>query len=114
MRLQPGDGHGRDMVADRPDVPAGERGDDPYGESVKYMEANVSRMQYGTYPEQGMHIGSGVVASACRSLVCRRLKRPGSHWSVAGANAMLSLKTCVENGRWVDFLHRNAAQPKMA
>ena len=77
------------------------------------MEANVSRMQYGTYPEQGMHIGSGVAEGACRSLVCRHLKRPGSHWPVAGANAMLSLKTWVENGRWVDFLHWNTAQTKM-
>lgn len=91
---------------------AGRHGD--VAKCVRYMEANVSRMRYGTYLERGMHIGSGVVESACRSLVCMRLKRPGNHWSVAGANAILSLKTCVENNRWADFLHWNASQPKTA
>ncbi len=81
---------------------------------VRCMESNVSRMQCRTYLEQGMHIGSGVAESACRSLVCMRLKRPGSHWSAAGANAVLSLKTCVENNRWAGFLHWNAARSKMA
>ena len=72
-------------------------------------------MQHRTYLERGMHIGSGVAErSAYRSLVCMRLKRPGNHWSVAGANAILSLKTCVENNRWADFLHWDAAQSKLA
>ncbi len=81
---------------------------------VRDMEANISRMQYGTCLARGLHIGSGVVESACRGLVGIRLRRPGSHWSVAGAKAMLSLKSCIENNRWADFLHWRAAQPRMA
>ena len=81
---------------------------------VRYMEANAGRMQYGTCIERGPHVGSGVAECASRSLVCMRLKRPGNQWSVAGANAILTLKTCVENNRWADFLNWNAAQSKMA
>ncbi len=81
---------------------------------MRYMETNISRMQYGTYIKRGMQIGSGVIESACRSLVCMRLKQPGNHWSVAGANAILLLKSCVENNRWTDFLHWKAAQSRMA
>ncbi len=81
---------------------------------VKYMESNISRMQYGTYIKRGLHIGSGVVESACRSLVCMRLKQPGNHWSVAGANAILLLRSCIRNNRWADYLDWKAAQSRMA
>ncbi|MDE0524873.1 MAG: hypothetical protein OXH79_23300 [Boseongicola sp.] len=51
---------------------------------VRHLVASVSRMQCKSYLERGMHIGSGAVQHACRSLVCMRIKRSGNHWSVAG------------------------------
>ncbi len=77
---------------------------------VDYFTANKSQMQYDKYRRQGMQIGSGVVESACRQIVGLRLKRPGSHWSVQGANAVLSIKCCLTNHRWVDFLDWKAQQ----
>ncbi len=53
---------------------------------VRYMQANVGRMQYGTYPGKGLRIGSGVVEGACRKLVCERCRKTGSRWPTKGAN----------------------------
>ena len=77
---------------------------------IRYMEANISRMDYGTYIKKGMQIGSGIVESGCRSIIGERLKRPGCHWTVAGANNILALRTCFENNRWADFQNWNTAQ----
>ena len=71
---------------------------------IDYFTDNRAQMRYDKYRERGMQIGSGVVESACRQMVGLRLKRPGSHWSVKGANAVLSIKCCRRNLRWVDFL----------
>ena len=75
---------------------------------IDYFTANKAQMQYDTYRQQGMQIGSGVVESACRQIVGLRMKRPGSHWSVTGANAVLAIKCCLKNRRWVDFLNWKA------
>ena len=72
--------------------------------------ANKAQMQYDKYRQQGMQIGSGVVESAGRQIVGLRTKRPGSHWSVTGANAVLVIKCFLTNHRWVDFLHWKAQQ----
>ena len=42
------------------------------------------------------------------------MKRPGSHWSVAGANAVLAIRCCLANHRWVDFLDWKANQAAAA
>jgi len=81
---------------------------------ARYMRANVGRMQYGTYLEKGMRIGSGVVEGACRKLVRERCKKTGSRWSTKGANALLALKSRFENNRRADFLHWSAMQKATA
>ncbi len=82
--------------------------DSAVAKCVDHLTANKAQMQYDKYRRQGMQIGSGVVESACRQIVGLRLKRPGSHWSVKGTNAVLSIKCCLTNHRWVDFLHWKA------
>ena len=88
--------------------------DEAVAKCVDYFAANRERMQYGRYRRQGMQIGSGVVESACRQTVGLRMKRPGSHWSVAGANAVLAIRCCLANHRWVDFLDWKANQAAAA
>ena len=51
-----------------------------------------------------MQIGSRVVESSCRHIVGLRLKRPGSRWTLKGANAMLAIKCALANMRRVDFM----------
>lgn len=65
-----------------------------------YLEANRDRMDYADYQKRGLLIGSGAIESAHRTVVQKRLKRSGQRWSVAGAQHVLNLRTCLMSERW--------------
>jgi hypothetical protein len=58
----------------------------------RYFTTNRHRMRYGAFQRQGLFIGSGVVESACKLVVTRRLKISGARWSPAGCTAILHLR----------------------
>jgi len=60
---------------------------------ARYLETNRERMRYDEYRAKGYHIGSGVVESACKSVVQIREKRPGMRWSAEGSQKVLNLRT---------------------
>ena len=66
----------------------------------RYLEANRDRMDYKGYQERGLLIGSGAIESAHRTVVQKRLKRSGQRWSLAGAQYVLNLRTCLMSQRW--------------
>ena len=84
-------------------APRRERGE-AAAKCIDYFEKNKERMRCDSYRERGMRIGSGVVESSCRHIVGLRLKRPGSRWTLKGANAMLAIKCVIANMRRVDFM----------
>ena len=65
-----------------------------------YLEANRDRMDYRGYQKRGLLIGSGAIESAHRTVVQKRLKRSGQRWSLAGAQHVLNLRTCLMSDRW--------------
>ena len=73
--------------------------------NLMYFETNKERMRYATYKSQGYHIGSGLVESACKTVVGQRLKQSGMRWSEAGAEAMLHLRSLILTNRAVDLSH---------
>ena len=70
---------------------------------LDYLLCNRHRMNYPAFRAQGLSVGSGVVEAGCKIVVGTRLKRSGMHWSVTGANAILSLRCCKLSGRFEDF-----------
>ena len=70
-----------------------------------YFETNKERMRYATFKAQGYHIGSGLVESACKTVVGQRLKLSGMRWSEPGAEAMLHLRSLILTNRAVDLRH---------
>ncbi len=44
---------------------------------INYFIANQQRMQYPLYRSCGLPIGSGVVESACKNVVAKRMKQSG-------------------------------------
>ena len=68
-----------------------------------YVENNRHRMRYPVFRAAGLSVGSGVLESGCKSAVGTRLKRAGMHWTVEGANAIISLRCCVLSGRYEDY-----------
>jgi hypothetical protein len=64
-----------------------------------YFRANRARMDYPRFRELGLPIGSGAVESAAKYVVQLRMKRPGSRWSDAGAEAILAVRERSLSGR---------------
>jgi hypothetical protein len=50
-------------------------------------------MQYDEYLAMGLPVGTGVVESACGSVVQHRMEGEGKRWSLAGAEAILALRS---------------------
>jgi hypothetical protein len=57
-----------------------------------YFRTNQARMQYATFRQQGLPIGSGAVESSAKHLIQQRLKRPGARWSDPGGRALIALR----------------------
>jgi hypothetical protein len=68
-----------------------------------YFQKNLTRMRYDEYLAEGYPIASGVIEGACRYVVKDRMERAGMRWTVAGAQAMLDLRTTFVNGQWEEF-----------
>jgi len=73
--------------------------------NLVYFETNKERMRYATFKAQGYHIGSGLVESACKTVVGQRLKLSGMRWSEPDAEAMLHLRSLILTNRAVDLRH---------
>ena len=65
-----------------------------------YLASNQYRMDYKSYRERGLLIGSGAIESAHRTVMQRRLKRSGQRWSMGGAQRVLNLRVCFMSNRW--------------
>ena len=69
-------------------------------EKIGYLEHNQDKMKYGTFREQGLFYGSGVVEAGCRSVIGKRLKQSGMFWSQPGAENILALRCALMGNRW--------------
>jgi hypothetical protein len=67
---------------------------------LTYFRHQRPRMHYATYREHHLPIGSGVVEAACKTLVTQRLKGSGMAWSMAGGQAILTLRSLIQSERW--------------
>lgn len=71
--------------------------------ACNYLEANLERMRYDEHLRAGYPIASGVVEGACRHLVKDRMERAGMHWTIAGAQAMLNVRSVYVSGLWDEY-----------
>jgi hypothetical protein len=96
-------------------------------EICNYLTKNLERMRYDEYLAAGYPIASGVIEGACRHLVKDRMERAGMHWTPAGAQAMLDLRSIFVSGQWEPYQayrialetqrlypHRQAAEPNFS
>jgi hypothetical protein len=59
---------------------------------INYFKNNKHRCQYKTLIEQNKPIGSGIVESACKTVVQLRCKRAGQRWEHDGGQAILRFR----------------------
>jgi hypothetical protein len=70
------------------------------GAALTYFRNQRGRMHYAAYQRQHLPIGSGVVEAACKTLVTQRLKCSGMAWTMAGGQAILTLRSLLHSDRW--------------
>jgi hypothetical protein len=73
--------------------------------ALGYFEHNAHRMRYKWFRSRGLFVGSGVVESACKAVIGQRLKLSGMRWTVAGADAIATLR-CQQASRPEDRIWR--------
>jgi hypothetical protein len=73
---------------------------------------NLHRMAYPEYVAEGWQIGSGVVESACKTVVGQRLKGAGKRWGEEGAHAVCHVRALYrsEKGQWEAFWRHRYTQ----
>ena len=82
-------------------------------EELGYFVHNIERMQYRTFRQQGLFIGSGVVEAGCKTVIGSRCKQSGMFWGRPGAENILALR-CIHASRrrnqfWKERLNAHAA-----
>ena len=83
-----------------------EYGDRLSGDALReynYYRNNASRMRYDEYRANGWFVGSGVIESACKTVIGQRFKLSGMNWSLKGAKALLPLRTLHMSERLEEF-----------
>jgi hypothetical protein len=67
---------------------------------LTYFRNQRHRMHYAEYIRNGLPISSGVMEASCKTLVTQRLKQSGMAWTLAGGQAILTLRSLIQSGRW--------------
>ena len=76
---------------------------------LRYLGNRLEYLDYATALEQNLPIGSGEVESGHRSVLQKRLKKPGAWWLKENAETMAQLKVVQSNGHWDDLWQKIAA-----
>jgi hypothetical protein len=64
-----------------------------------YFLNNAPRMRYHWFRSRGLFVGSGVVEAGCKSVIGQRLKQSGMHWTVNGADSIITLRCAQATGQ---------------
>jgi hypothetical protein len=73
---------------------------------LNYYQSNIERMDYKSYRRLGCGIiGSGAIESAHRTVIQRRMKLSGQHWSGEGVKNMLRLRVFSMNKQWCKVIN---------
>jgi hypothetical protein len=85
-------------------------------QSITYFTNHLHQMDYPTYMQKNMPIGSGVIEAACKVVIKQRMCNSGMKWTDASARSVLFLRTLNEtDGRWTQFwekINRNGINIK--
>jgi hypothetical protein len=75
-----------------------------------YIQKFQDAIDYPSYREEGLPVGSGAVESAHRYVPQKRLKLPGATWHPDVINPMVSLRVLRADDWWEDFWEKRASK----
>jgi hypothetical protein len=73
---------------------------DEIDKQLRYFKDNKEKMRYGLFRAAGLFIGSGVVESACKTIVENRLNGSGMRWTKNNAANVIALRCAIYSGRY--------------
>ena len=71
--------------------------------AITYFEKHKDWMKYDVYLSEGLPIASGVVESACGSVVKNRMEGCGKRWSMDGAESVLILRSLEKSDDFTNY-----------
>jgi hypothetical protein len=79
-----------------------------------YLIAKRAMLRYDEYLRDGLPIATGVIEGACRHLICDRMDITGARWGLAGAEAVLRLRSLRSSGDFDEYweFHLKAEQQR--
>jgi hypothetical protein len=72
-----------------------------------YFTFHHDRLDYPRYRLAGFPIGSGIIESACKTVLKQRASGSGMRWIEAGAQAIATLRALHRSGQWQAFWQRD-------
>jgi len=77
---------------------------EPVRQAIVYLFHHRRRLDYATFRQRGLPIGSGTIESACKTVVQARMKQAAPkgypRWSRRGAQSMIALRCLLLSDRW--------------
>lgn len=70
---------------------------------TKYYSNNIKRMNYRLFLSKGFPIGSGVVESAHKHVIQKRMKLAGQHWDLQKGRGMVELRAAFKTTGPINF-----------
>ncbi len=80
--------------------------------AITYFERHKKWMRYDEYLAMGMPVATGVVESACSSVVKKRMEGEGKRWSVDGAESILLLRSLEKSNDYNTYWSFHAEQER--
>lgn len=80
--------------------------------AIQYFERHKKWMVYDQYLAAGMPVATGMVESACSSVVKKRMEGEGKRWSVEGAEAILLLRSLQKSNDFITYWRFHAVQER--
>jgi len=76
---------------------------EPVTKAITYFENQSRRMDYPSYVQRGLQIGSGSAESAVKQVVGARINQAGMRWAPEHAEAVAHVRAAILSNRWDDF-----------
>ena len=67
---------------------------------LAYYGTHRNRMNYKTYRDNNLMIGSGPIEAAHRNVIQQRMKLSGQRWTMKGAQQMANLRVAHKSNQW--------------
>ena len=67
---------------------------------MTYLTSNKQGINYKTYLDDNLFIGSGAMESANKEVIQKRMKLSGQRWTLKEAQQVVNLRIKLKNNEW--------------